>query len=51
MPCWSKGDNGVWTDAGCELASVGHTIICKCTHLTNFAIMVVSAKVECYDAT
>ena len=35
------GSIGDWTNVGCQLV-IAEQIICKCNHLTNFAILVVS---------
>ena len=39
----ADGEKGGWSTDGCELQSViNNTIICHCSHLTNFAAMMVS---------
>ena len=38
------GDRGNWTDRGCETEYIPGScrVLCKCSHLTNFAALVVS---------
>ena len=38
------GGRGNWTDRGCvtEFTPNSSTVVCKCSHLTNFAALVVS---------
>ena len=42
----SKGGAGNWTSEGCEtVSSEGGVVSCHCSHLTNFAILVVSKSI------
>ena len=38
------GGRGNWTDRGCvtEFTPNSSTVVCRCSHLTNFAALVVS---------
>lgn len=39
----AAGGKGNWTTDGCAMASNDDVVMCNCTHLTNFAILVVSS--------
>ena len=39
------GGNGNWSTAGCTTSiTYDAVVICNCTHLTNFAVLVVSSN-------
>ena len=40
-----SGERGDWSEAGCVVAEIDEEsglVVCKCNHLTNFAVLVVS---------
>ena len=37
-------DGGGWDTDGCNLTREDDRIICKCNHLTNFAVLIVSCS-------
>ena len=44
MLCYTDGE-GNWTSEGCTTIDDGSGVIqCNCTHLTNFAVLVVSLR-------
>ena len=41
---YANEDGGGWSTEGCTLSFENDRVVCKCDHLTNFAVLIVSFR-------